>query len=75
MPPERLRKAVVHVAGLIQGIGFRPFIYRLAVRRGLKGSVCNLGDAGVRIELYGPEEAIKDFLLSLIHISEPTRPY
>ncbi|RLF14130.1 MAG: hypothetical protein DRN06_07540, partial [Thermoprotei archaeon] len=29
-----MKKAVVHVSGLIQGIGFRPFVYRLAVRRG-----------------------------------------
>jgi len=75
LPPERLRKAVVHVAGLIQGIGFRPFIYRLAVRRGLKGSVCNLGDAGVRIELYGPEEAIKDFLKALVAEKPPIAQY
>jgi len=61
-----LRKAVIHVSGLIQGIGFRPFVYRLAVRRGLKGQVLNLGDAGVRIEVYGPEEAIRDFLKALV---------
>ena len=61
-----MRKAIIHVSGLIQGIGFRPFVYRLAVRRGLGGSVRNLGDAGVRIEVIGPEEAIKDFLRALV---------
>ena len=75
MAQERARKAVVHVAGLIQGIGFRPFVYRLAVKRGLKGSVCNLGDAGVRIELYGPEKAIKDFLRALVAEKPPIAQY
>ena len=78
MPPERsrsLRKAIVHVSGLIQGIGFRPFVFRLAVRRGLRGSVCNLGDAGVRIELYGPEGAIRDFLRALVDEKPPIASY
>jgi len=70
-----LKKAVVHVSGLIQGIGFRPFVYRLAVRRGLKGRVLNLGDAGVRIELYGPEEAIRDFLRALVAEKPPVAHY
>ena len=70
-----MKKAVVHVSGLIQGIGFRPFVYRLAVRRGLKGRVLNLGDAGVRIELYGPEEAIRDFLRALVAEKPPIARY
>ena len=75
MPRRQLRKAVVHVSGLIQGIGFRPFVYRLAVRRGLRGYVQNLGDAGVRIELYGPEEAIRDFLRALVNEKPPIATY
>ncbi|RLI08238.1 carbamoyltransferase HypF [Candidatus Bathyarchaeota archaeon] len=70
-----LKKALIHVSGLIQGIGFRPFVYRLAVRRGLRGRVLNLGDAGVRIELYGPEEAIRDFLRALVEEKPPIAQY
>ena len=58
-------RAIVRCSGIVQGIGFRPFIYRLAVGKGLKGYVVNLGDAGVKIELEGEEEKIKEFLIDL----------
>ncbi len=59
------KRAVITVQGLVQGIGFRPFVYRLAVRRGLSGRVKNMGDAGVRIDLSGEEASIKSFLSAL----------
>ena len=59
------RRAVISVSGLVQGIGFRPFVYRLAVSRGLKGYVKNLGDAGVVIDVRGEEGAIRDLLRDL----------
>jgi len=37
------------VSGIVQGIGYRPFVYNLAMDLGVKGNVMNLGDAGVRI--------------------------
>ncbi|MEM2911960.1 MAG: carbamoyltransferase HypF [Candidatus Bathyarchaeia archaeon] len=55
----------VRVIGVIQGVGFRPFIYRTAVNNGLKGYVRNMGDAGVEILLEGREEAINNFLKDL----------
>ncbi|MBS7621769.1 acylphosphatase, partial [Candidatus Bathyarchaeota archaeon] len=55
----------VRVAGIIQGVGFRPFVYRTAVKNGLKGYVRNMGDAGVEILLEGEENAIKGFLRDL----------
>ena len=55
----------VRVAGIIQGVGFRPFIYRIAVKNGLKGYVRNMGDAGVEILLEGEEKAINNFLKDL----------
>lgn len=48
------------VTGLVQGIGFRPFIYRLAMEHGLFGRVENRND-GVVIEVNGSENTIKSF--------------
>ncbi len=55
----------VRVTGIIQGVGFRPFIYRIAVKNGLKGYVRNMGDAGVEILLEGTEKAVNSFLKDL----------
>ena len=57
--PLRLK---VNVTGIVQGVGFRPFVYRIAVRHGLAGYVRNRGDAGVEILLEGEEAAIDAFL-------------
>jgi hydrogenase maturation protein HypF len=48
-------------SGVVQGVGFRPFIFRLAAKYGLGGFVCNRPD-GVLVEVEGPETAIKLFL-------------
>ncbi|MHC1586098.1 MAG: acylphosphatase, partial [Candidatus Hecatellaceae archaeon] len=63
-------RAEIRVLGIVQGVGFRPFIYRLAVSRGLKGYVRNRGDAGVEIVVEGSEEAVKDFI-SKIEVEKP----
>lgn len=55
----------VRVTGIIQGVGFRPFIYRIAIKNGLKGYVRNMGDAGVEILIEGREEAVNNFLKDL----------
>ena len=53
-----IQGASIHINGIVQGVGFRPFVYALAKRFGLNGWVRNTS-AGVDIELDG---------LSLIHI-------
>ena len=58
--PVRERRAVA-VRGIVQGVGFRPFIYSLAHRYGLVGWVRNDAD-GVHIEAEGPPEALECFL-------------
>jgi hydrogenase maturation protein HypF len=55
----------INVTGIVQGVGFRPFIYRIAVKNGLKGYVRNRGDAGVEILLEGSEERIEAFMRNL----------
>ncbi|MEM2103404.1 MAG: carbamoyltransferase HypF [Candidatus Bathyarchaeia archaeon] len=61
----------VRVKGIIQGVGFRPFVYRTAVRNGLRGYVRNMGDAGVEILLEGSEEAVNFFLKDLMEKKPP----
>jgi hydrogenase maturation protein HypF len=52
------------VRGVVQGVGFRPFIYRLAVEEGLAGFVGN-DTGGVTIEIEGAEERLDAFLARL----------
>ncbi|HIE18649.1 TPA: carbamoyltransferase HypF, partial [Candidatus Bathyarchaeota archaeon] len=53
------------VRGIVQGVGFRPFIYRIAVKNQLAGYVRNRGDAGVEILIEGKEDNIKKFMRDL----------
>jgi hydrogenase maturation protein HypF len=64
-------EAEVHVTGRVQGVGFRPFIYRLAVRYRLGGYVINLGDAGVEAVVEGPGENVESFIKSIQAESPP----
>jgi hydrogenase maturation protein HypF len=51
----------VEIHGAVQGVGFRPFVYRLATELGLTGWVIN-DTQGVFIEVEGPERALAQFL-------------
>lgn len=57
--------AHIKVNGIVQGVGFRPFVYRLAKKLNLKGYVLNLGDAGVEIEVEGDKKTIEIFIKKL----------
>jgi hydrogenase maturation protein HypF len=56
------RHAKINITGRVQGVGFRPFIYRMAVKNHLRGYVINLGDAGVEIIVEGSGNDIENFL-------------
>jgi hydrogenase maturation protein HypF len=70
-----LARAFVSISGLVQGIGFRPFVYRIAVGNGLRGYVKNLGDAGVEIDVEGEKSSIDAFLLDLYEKRPPIAVY
>ncbi len=55
----------IRVTGIVQGVGFRPFIYRIAVKNHLRGYVRNRSDAGAEILLEGTEASIQNFLEDL----------
>ncbi len=59
--PSSLARKQVRVRGLVQGVGFRPFIYNLAHSLGLSGHVLN-STSGVTIEIEGAEDALHEFL-------------
>ena len=65
-PRRRIR---VRVEGMVQGVGFRPYLYRLAVRLGVAGSIRN-DRGGVRVEVEGAPERVNEFLARL----EPEAP-
>ena len=56
--------------GHVQGVGFRPFVYRLARQHGLQGWVCNrLGEVEIRVQ--GPGPALDAFRHALLHQAPP----
>ena len=57
-------RVAVHVSGIVQGVGFRPFVYDAATRRGLAGWVANRSD-GVCLEVEGERTAVDEFLATL----------
>ena len=59
----QIRKEI-QVSGIVQGVGFRPYIYRLATDRNLGGNISNT-PAGVTIEIQGPPDLVEDFVSRL----------
>jgi hydrogenase maturation protein HypF len=55
----------IHIGGLVQGVGFRPFVCRLAERMGIPGWVSN-GNDGVHIEINATEEEADSFYQSIL---------
>jgi hydrogenase maturation protein HypF len=60
----------ISVRGVVQGVGFRPFVYQLATKHNLKGWVCNTsGD--VKIEVEGERRVLDRFLDDLVAQAPP----
>ncbi|MFN3231339.1 MAG: carbamoyltransferase HypF [Alphaproteobacteria bacterium] len=64
---HRLR---LEISGTVQGVGFRPFLYRLARAHGLAGFAMN-ADTGVTAEIEGPPGAVEDFITDVRRAPPP----
>jgi hydrogenase maturation protein HypF len=69
-PATPARAESIRVAGIVQGVGLRPTVYRLARERGLSGTVRNDG-GGVLIVVAGAAQGIDDFVHALQHEAPP----
>lgn len=65
-----LKRVFVTVKGIVQGVGFRPFVYNLALNNNLKGWVNNNSE-GVYIDIEGRDEDINNFIFKLKHTPPP----
>ena len=74
MLKEQNERHRLHVNGIVQGVGFRPFVYRLAQHYQLTGFVCNTG-RGVEIEVEGSPERLADFINDLKSQAPPLVNY
>jgi hydrogenase maturation protein HypF len=68
--PEARQLKHISVQGVVQGVGFRPFVFRLAHDCGLTGWVLNTS-SGVEIEVEGTDESIDRFLDGLVRNAPP----
>ncbi len=62
--PDIIRAREIRIRGIVQGVGFRPFIHRLAGSLNLRGEVCNTS-AGVRIHAEGVPDSLDAFIRRL----------
>src|SRR3954471_6248292 len=63
-PAATMERRAIVVRGIVQGVGFRPFVYGLAARLRLGGFVKNQA-GGVRIEVEGEPPSLETFLQEL----------
>ena len=61
---------ILRITGVVQGVGFRPFVWRLAHELGLRGYVNN-GAAGVTVHAEGPPEALDQLIHRLRNEAPP----
>ena len=59
-----MKNVLINIQGTVQGVGFRPFVYRLAHELNIKGWIIN-SSAGVEIEAEGDESNVENFLVLL----------
>ncbi len=70
LPQAPSARRRIRVRGVVQGVGFRPFVYRAAIELGLAGSVRNDG-GGVEIDVQGSDAALAELLARLERAPPP----
>ncbi|MFX1314844.1 MAG: carbamoyltransferase HypF [Promethearchaeota archaeon] len=60
-----IRTTEINITGIVQGVGFRPFLFNTARNNELKGYILNRGNAGVRLVLQGQSTKIENFILQV----------
>jgi hydrogenase maturation protein HypF len=63
-PPRAIERRRLRITGVVQGVGFRPFVHGLASGRALGGFVLNDG-GGVVVEAEGPPSALEEFTAAI----------
>lgn len=67
---NQVERVKIHITGVVQGVGFRPFIYQLANHFGLKGWVLNASD-GVWIDVEGAVSQVDGFIRAIPEKAPP----
>ena len=67
---DTLELARISVRGVVQGVGFRPFVFQLASKHNLKGWVCNTSE-DVKIEVQGDSRELERFISELRNNAPP----
>jgi len=70
----KISRLKIEIEGFVQGVGFRPFVYRIAKSLNLKGFIKNT-KSGVLIEVEGKEKNLKEFLNKLKNEKPPLASY
>ncbi|MEM0348018.1 MAG: carbamoyltransferase HypF [Zestosphaera sp.] len=60
------------IEGIVQGVGFRPFLHRLGLRLGVKGYLRNVGGSEVEVVVEGDYETLASFVKKLMSDKPPT---
>jgi len=69
-PEQSVVALKLTIKGIVQGVGFRPFVHQLASRYGLNGEVANTS-SGVDIHVEGSDENVRTFVKELVEKSPP----
>ncbi|MEJ2726206.1 MAG: carbamoyltransferase HypF [Deltaproteobacteria bacterium] len=65
-----MRRKTIEITGIVQGIGFRPFVYNLALAHAIRGWVLN-NEKGVLIDAEGEDQALDRFIEGLTKLAPP----
>ncbi|MEC6907602.1 carbamoyltransferase HypF [Photobacterium piscicola] len=67
---DNFARQYIHITGIVQGVGFRPFVYQLALQHALVGWVINDSE-GVKIDAQGRTENLEQFIIELQQQAPP----